>query len=76
MSKEVDYACAALSDSGWFALTDFLQKNYKDYDPSRFAALVESLGDSEGYMEIGTHESVSGVPVVLDLRDSKYWEES
>ena len=75
MSKEVDYVSAALSDSGWFALTEFLQKNYRDYDSSRFAAFVEMVGDSEGHFEIGTHDSVSGVPVTLDIRGSEFWEE-
>lgn len=74
MSKDIDYASAALSESGLVTLTKFVEKNYKNYDSARHSAFVEWVGDCEGYVEIGTHDSVKGVPVTLDLRGPEFWE--
>ena len=65
-----------LSALGHAEFKKFLASNYKNYDPARYPAFVEWLGDHEGYVEINQFDSVSGVPITIDLRSSEYWEAS
>ena len=74
--QEVDYANTDLSAVGHAEFKEFLASNYKNYDPARYPAFVEWLANSDGFAEIGTTDSVSGVPVTIDLRSSEYWEAS
>lgn len=73
---EVDYANTDLSALGHAEFKEFLAKNYKHYNPALHHQHVEWLGDNEGYVELSQFDSVSGVPVTLDLRSGEYWEAS
>lgn len=73
--QEVDYANTDLSELGHSEFKQFLAKNYKNYDPAMYHRHVEWLGDHEGYGDISRIDSVSGVPVTIDLRSGEYWQQ-
>ena len=69
-----------LTDEGEAELKEFLEENFKDFDPDRLGFFVAKLTDSKrdegigsaGTLEIDSHYSKTGHPVSFDAGDEYF----
>ncbi|WP_422538914.1 hypothetical protein [Bartonella apihabitans] len=69
-----------LTKRGVEELREFLEENFKDFDPDRLGFFVEELTDSKrdegiggtGTLEIDSHYSKTGHPVIFDAGDEYF----
>lgn len=69
-----------LTERGEAELKEFLEENFKDFDTDRLWVFVEELTDSKrdegigsaGTMEIDSHYSITGHPVIFDAGDEYF----
>lgn len=69
-----------LTAKGEQELKDFLEENFKDFDPDRLWVFVEKLTDSKrdagiggtGTLEISSYNSKVGYPVTFDAGDEYF----
>ena len=69
-----------LTERGEAELKEFLEENFKDFDSDRLWVFVEELTDSKrdegigsaGTMEIDSHYSITGHPVIFDAGDEYF----
>ena len=69
-----------LTRDGEAELKEFLEENFKDFDPDRLGFFVEELTDSKrdegiggtGTLEIDSHYSKTGHPIIFDAGDEYF----
>ena len=69
-----------MTEKGEAELKEFLEENFKDFDPDRLSFFVAKLTDSKrdegiggtGTLEIDSHYSKTGHPVIFDAGDEYF----